>query len=75
MELKVSKGIYRVLEPTGVLVIDYVSTEDRNYGKGLEIDHNTFINSVEGEESIPHHYSTLEEIKELYSIFTKVEII
>ncbi len=66
--------IYRVLKPNGVVVIDYVSTEDINYGKGEEIEKDTFINNVEGEENIPHHYSTEAEIKELYSSFSDVEI-
>lgn len=66
--------IYRVLKPNGVVVIDYVSTEDANYKKGEEIDKDTFINNVEGEENIPHHYSTEEEIKKLYSSFSEVDI-
>lgn len=66
--------IYRVLKPDGVVVIDYVSIEDNNYGKGEEIEKDTFINNVEGEENIPHHYSTIEEIKELYSSFSQIKI-
>lgn len=66
--------IYRVLKPSGIVVIDYVSTEDINYGKGEEIDKDTFINNVEGEENIPHHYSTEEEIRDLYSSFSNIHI-
>lgn len=66
--------IYRVLKPNGIVVIDYVSIYDENYGKGREIEKDTFINNVEGEENIPHHYSTIEELKELYSNFSHVEI-
>jgi len=66
--------IYRVLKPNGVVVIDYVSKDDENYGKGVEIGKDTFINNVEGEENIPHHYSTIDEIKELYSNFAQVNI-
>lgn len=66
--------IYRVLKPNGIVVIDYVSKYDENYGKGTEIEKDTFINNVEGEENIPHHYSTIEELKELYSNFSHVEI-
>ena len=66
--------IYRVLKPNGVVVIDYVSIYDENYGKGKEIEKDTFINNVEGEENIPHHYSNIEELKELYSNFSHVEI-
>jgi len=66
--------IYRVLKPNGVVVIDYVSKDDANYGKGKEIENDTFIDNVEGEENIPHHYSTIEELKELYSSFSEVNI-
>ncbi|MGI6189793.1 MAG: methyltransferase domain-containing protein [Caldicoprobacteraceae bacterium] len=66
--------IYRVLKPNGVVVIDYVSTLDENYGKGEEIEKDTFINNVEGEENIPHHYSTIEELRELYGNFSYLEI-
>lgn len=66
--------IYRILKPNGVVVIDYVSIDDENYGKGKEIDKDTFINNVEGEENIPHHYSNIEEIKELYSNFSQIKI-
>lgn len=66
--------MYRILKPGGVVVIDYVSIDDVNYGKGTEIAKDTFINNVEGEENIPHHYSTMEELKELYSNFSQVEI-
>lgn len=71
---KTINEIYRVLKPNGVVVIDYVSTHDENYGKGKEIEKDTFINNVEGEENIPHHYFTIEELKELYSNFSRVEI-
>lgn len=72
--LKNVNEIYRVLKPGGVVVIDYVSTEDKNYGKGIKVDKDTFINNVEGEESIPHHYSSLVEISKLYANFAGIEI-
>lgn len=71
---KTINEIHRVLKPNGVVVIDYVSTYDENYGKGKEIEKDTFINNVEGEENIPHHYFTIEELKGLYSNFSRVEI-
>mgnify|MGYP001569233280 CR=1 FL=1 len=32
------------------------------------------FNNVEGEENIPHHYSTIDELKKLYSNFSHVNI-
>jgi ubiquinone/menaquinone biosynthesis C-methylase UbiE len=66
--------IYRVLKPNGVVIIDYVSTEDIHYGQGEEIENNTFLNNMEGEENIPHHYSTKMEIEYLYKNFSKISI-
>jgi ubiquinone/menaquinone biosynthesis C-methylase UbiE len=66
--------IYRVLKPNGVVVIDYISVDDKQYGKGNEIEKDTFINNIEGEENIPYHYSTSNELKELYSNFSNVQI-
>jgi len=68
------KEMYRILRLGEILVIDYVSREDENYGKGTEIEKNTFINNVEGEENIPHHYFAKEEIEELYTDFSDVDI-
>lgn len=64
------KEIFRVLKPSGIVVIDYVSKEDGHYGKGKEIERDTFIDNVEGEENIPHHYSSKEELERLYSCFS-----
>jgi ubiquinone/menaquinone biosynthesis C-methylase UbiE len=66
--------IYRILKPNGVVIIDYVSTEDEHYGKGEEIEKNTFLNNMEGEENIPHHYSTKMEIEYLYKKFNEIKI-
>lgn len=71
---KSTNEMHRVLKANGIAVIDYVSIYDGNYGKGKEIEKDTFINNVEGEEDIPHHYSTIEELKELYSSFSHTEI-
>ncbi|WP_313342457.1 hypothetical protein [Sedimentibacter sp.] len=62
------------LKPNGIVVIDYVSIDDEHYGRGLEIEKDTFIINVEGEENIPHHYSTIGELEDLYSNFRQVEI-
>lgn len=66
--------IYRVLKGSGVVVIDYGSTDDETYGKGEEIEKNTFINNFEGEKDMPCHYSTFKELEELYSNFSDVQI-
>lgn len=66
--------IHRVLKPTGIVVIDYVSTDDARHGKGQMIEKDTFLNNMEGEENIPHHYSSREEIEDLYDKFSNIDI-
>lgn len=57
----------RVTKPNGFIFVDYVSKQDEYYGKGTEIEKDTFINNYPGEEEIPHHYTDENEITELYS--------
>ncbi|WP_297426275.1 class I SAM-dependent methyltransferase [Clostridium sp.] len=62
--------IHRVLKTNGIVIIDYVSTSDKQCGIGDAIEKNTYINNIKGEEDIPYHYSTKEELEELYSGFS-----
>lgn len=57
--------IYRVLKPNGLAIMDFQSVEDKTYGKGIEIEENTFIGGFEGLDSLPSHYCTKEEIETL----------
>lgn len=56
----------RVVRNGGIVFVDYQSKEDEHYGIGIEIEENTFINNMQGEEKIPHHYTDEEEILEIY---------
>jgi SAM-dependent methyltransferase len=64
----------RVLRPGGLVIADYVSVEDEDCGRGREIEANTFLGGVKGEEHIPHHYSSRAELEELFARFTAVQI-
>jgi len=66
--------IYRILKPNGIVIIDYVSIDDKHYGKGREIEVNTFLDNMEGEEKIPHHYSSKIELENMYKIFNEIKI-
>lgn len=73
----IKKGIgeiYRVLKPKGCLIFDMPSKEDLSYGLVKAIEENTFVGSREGEEGIPHHYTDIEELKELLEMFYEVSI-
>lgn len=56
----------RVVKEGGIIFVDYPSIEDERYGIGKEIEENTFLDNMEGEEKIPHHYTNKEEIAKVY---------
>ncbi len=56
----------RVVKPGGLVFVDYPSKKDALYGVGDEIEKDTFLNNVPGEEKIPHHYSDVDEIRGIY---------
>lgn len=64
----------RATKPGGFIFVDYVSKQDEHYGRGVEIEKDTFINNVPGEEEIPHHYTDENEIMELYKDHGELEI-
>lgn len=61
----------RVVKEDGIIYIDYPSIEDERYGIGKEIEANTFLDNMPGEEKIPHHYSDVDEIEEVYKGYKK----
>jgi ubiquinone/menaquinone biosynthesis C-methylase UbiE len=74
---EIEKGVsesYRVLRKGGMIITDYVSTKDKTFGIGKEIEPNTFIGGRDGEEGIPHYYITESELREMYKEFDNVII-
>jgi 2-polyprenyl-3-methyl-5-hydroxy-6-metoxy-1,4-benzoquinol methylase len=65
--IKNANEMIRVVKPSGIVFVDYVSKQDSNYGLGTEIEKDTFINNTPGEEDIPHYYTDAEELSEIYS--------
>lgn len=66
--------MFRVLKPKGTVITEFISVNDKTYGKGKEIEENTFLGSMKREEDIPHHYFTEKEIKKLFSKFSEIKI-
>ncbi len=64
----------RVTKPAGFIFVDYVSKQDEYYGKGIEIEKDTFIDNMPGEEAIPHHYTDENELIRLYNELGEVKI-
>ena len=66
--------IHRVLKRNGMVITDFLSIADSTYGNGKEIEKNTFVGAKAMEEDVPHHYSTREEIRQLFSEFREFKI-
>jgi ubiquinone/menaquinone biosynthesis C-methylase UbiE len=62
--------MHRVVRPGGLVIADFCSVEDETFGLGKVLEENTFIGGRPGEENIPHHYSTAEEIESLFRRFS-----
>jgi ubiquinone/menaquinone biosynthesis C-methylase UbiE len=66
--------VHRVLKPEGTFVTDIPSTATAGYNNGREIEKNTLIGK-KSEEDVPHHYSTKEEIKVLFTKFRHLDVL
>lgn len=71
---KAMEEIRRVLAPNGYIYITLKSTEDSEFGRGEEVEHNTFVLEEGYEKGIIQHYFDLEEIKELFEGFKIFDI-
>ncbi len=71
---KTVSEIYRVLKLNGTVLTDFLSVADVTYGLGKETEKNTFLGAKNQEEDIPHHYSTREEVIQLFSEFRQLKI-
>lgn len=68
--LKLIKEIYRVLKPEGYICASLHSIYDSNYGKGIQIERNTYIiQQGEFEVDLPQHYFDEEDVLKLFQIF------
>lgn len=66
---KHASEMLRIIRPGGMIFVDYPSIKSEHYGIGLEIEKNTFLNNMVSEERIPHHYSDIEELEDIYSAY------
>ncbi len=61
--------IHRVLRPGGLALVSLMSRRGHRYGHGQEIEPGTFITDRGDDSGIPHHYSDLAEIEQLFARF------
>lgn len=62
--------VHRVLKPGGFALLQFKSKRSYRYGRGEEIEPDTFIPDTGEDAGVPHHYSDREEIEELLQKFT-----
>lgn len=58
--------INRVLQPNGLISLTLNSTRNSWYGKGEEVEMNTYLNPEKGDGAHKHHYSDRAEVEELF---------
>jgi len=66
--------IYRILKPRGMLVTEFMSIKDASYGRGNEIEANTFLGGMKDDPHMSHHYFSKTEIKQVLSKFSQFRI-
>ena len=66
--------IFRVLRRNGTFVTDFLSVGDSTYGRGREIERNTFIGAKKEEEDVPHHYVSRPELIRFFSGYEQLKI-
>jgi SAM-dependent methyltransferase len=68
--------VHRILKAGGLALISLQSTRGWRYRQGKEIEPNTFILEKGADAGVPHHYSDLAEIADLFKRFIvrKVEL-
>jgi len=61
--------VWRVLRSGGLLLVNFMSKRTWKYGRGEEVEEDTFIQDEGSEAGMLHHYSSREEVRELLGEF------
>jgi ubiquinone/menaquinone biosynthesis C-methylase UbiE len=61
--------IRRILRKRGSLLINFLSKRTYSYGKGIEVEENTFIEEEGVERGVLHYFAGREEIEHLFKNF------
>lgn len=64
----------RTLRPGGVVMCTFISTESSEFGKGVEVERNTWVPQEGIESGVPHHFVDEVEVRELMSVFEPVSV-
>jgi len=64
----------RVLRRGGAVLIDFLSKKTYNYGKGDEIEENSFVETEGPEKGVIHHFADKRELEHLFNCFEILRI-
>jgi len=71
---KTVSEIHRILRKRGLILINFLSKRTYSYGKGAEVEEDTFIEQEGVEEGVLHHFTDKEEIDNLFKNFKLVNL-
>ncbi len=66
--------IKRALKKKGLALVNFLSKRTYSYGKGVEVEENTFVEQEGAERGVLHHFTDEEELKHLFADFKIVEL-
>jgi len=66
--------IHRVLRPRGLVLLTFMSKRNYRYGRGRQLEPDTFVPDLGADEGVPHHFSNREEIESLLNAFHPLQI-
>ena len=75
--LKIVSEVYRILKKKGIFFTNVASIDDPRHGEGEQVEENTFRILEAFEEKRfeeLHHFSTRQEISEMFACFNQLEI-
>lgn len=68
------KEVYRTLSTGGYFILSVPSRKTPSYGRGTEIEPDTFKSSEIDEEDVPHHYFSKDEIIKLLAGYDIIKL-
>jgi ubiquinone/menaquinone biosynthesis C-methylase UbiE len=66
--------VHRILKKGGLLLTNFQSKRSHMYGKGMEVEKDTFLRQDGPEKGVVHHFMDGEEVARLFKNFKKVDI-
>jgi ubiquinone/menaquinone biosynthesis C-methylase UbiE len=66
--------IHRTLRGKGLVLMNFLSKRTYSYGKGTEVEQDTFVEQEGAEKAVLHHFTDRQEIEHLFSRFQIIDL-